>query len=114
MLLRIEELFLFLLTIYLFSLLKMAWWWFALLFLAPDIAMVGYLVSPKVGAAIYNAFHNRVICVVLYIVGGVAGVPLLQLAGVILFAHISLDRVMGYGLKYGDKFNHTHLDEGNA
>lgn len=127
MLLRIEELFLFLLTIYLFSLLKMAWWWFPALFLVPDVAMFGYLISPKIGAAIYNMIHNRVVCVVLYVVGGVAAVSLLQLAGIILLAHISLDRAMGYGLKFSDlpkqsfgldepagSSAHTHLDESDA
>lgn len=27
----------------------------------------------------------------------------------IMFAHSSLDRCVGYGLKYGDGFQHTHL-----
>jgi hypothetical protein len=33
----------------------------------------------------------------------------LQLAGLILFGHSSMDRVLGYGLKYSDSFQHTHL-----
>jgi hypothetical protein len=33
----------------------------------------------------------------------------LQLAGIILFTHSSMDRVFGYGLKYPDSFNNTHL-----
>lgn len=33
----------------------------------------------------------------------------------ILFAHASLDRVFGYGLKYADGFSHTHMgDIGDA
>jgi hypothetical protein len=36
-------------------------------------------------------------------------IPLLQLAGVILLGHSSLDRVLGYGLKHSDSFQHTHL-----
>lgn len=35
--------------------------------------------------------------------------PLLQLAGVILLGHSSLDRVLGYGLKHADSFQNTHL-----
>lgn len=34
-----------------------------------------------------------------------------MLAGVILFAHASMDRIFGYGLKYADDFKHTHLQE---
>src|SRR5580658_1521608 len=33
------------------------WWLFALL-LAPDLFMLGYLVNPKIGAAIYNLVHT--------------------------------------------------------
>jgi hypothetical protein len=32
-----------------------------------------------------------------------------KLAAIILFAHISMDRALGYGLKYEDSFHHTHL-----
>ena len=31
------------------------------------------------------------------------------LLGIILFGHASMDRVFGYGLKFGDNFHHTHL-----
>jgi len=30
-------------------------------------------------------------------------------AGLLLLAHSAFDRVWGYGLKYNDQFNHTHL-----
>ena len=40
-LIKLEELFLFLLSIYLFIQLDYAWWWYALLFLAPDLGMIG-------------------------------------------------------------------------
>jgi hypothetical protein len=29
--------------------------------------------------------------------------------GAIWVAHIGMDRMLGYGLKYGDDFTHTHL-----
>ena len=32
------------------------------------------------------------------------------LAGVLLFSHINLDRMLGYGLKYPDNFKNTHLN----
>lgn len=35
--------------------------------------------------------------------------PLAELAGAILFAHSSLDRILGYGLKHFDSFRNTHL-----
>lgn len=41
--------------------------------------------------------------------GAAVNNPALQLAGLILLGHSSLDRVLGYGLKYADSFKHTHL-----
>jgi uncharacterized protein DUF4260 len=35
-----------------------SWWLFALLLLAPDASMLGYLGGPSIGAAAYNAFHS--------------------------------------------------------
>ena len=34
-----------------------SWQLFVLLILAPDLAMLGYLAGPAVGAIVYNAFH---------------------------------------------------------
>ena len=39
------------------------------------------------------------------------GISWVMLSGVVLFSHASLDRIVGYGLKYGDDFKHTHLQE---
>ena len=108
-LIGLEELFLALLSIFLFRSLGYAWWWFPLLLLAPDIGMVGYLAGPRVGAVTYNLVHHKAVAIAAYVVGALMGSPLLQLAGVIILAHSSLDRVLGYGLKYPDSFKHTHL-----
>jgi hypothetical protein len=108
-LLKVEELLLAALAFYLFLGLDYAWWWFLLLFLAPDLSMLGYLLGPKVGAWSYNAAHHKGVAVALFLLGAAVQLPWLQLVGLILLAHASLDRVFGYGLKYADSFQHTHL-----
>jgi len=108
-LIRLEELLLFLLSIFLFAGLDYAWWWYAVLFLAPDVGAVGYLAGPRTGAFAYNLLHHKGVAVLAYVVGALAGSPILQLAGVILLGHSSFDRVFGYGLKYPDSFRSTHL-----
>lgn len=108
-LLKLEELFLFLLAIYLFSRLDYAWWWFVVLFLAPDLGMIGYTAGPGVGAVAYNLLHHKGIAIGFYLVGVMSGSQLLQLVGLIMLAHSSFDRIWGYGLKYTDAFTHTHL-----
>jgi hypothetical protein len=107
--LRLEELGLFLFSIYLFSVLPFPWWYFPLLFLVPDLGMLGYLAGPRVGAVVYNLVHHRGLALLYYVLGVLFGLPGLALAGVILFAHSSLDRVFGYGLKFRDSFTNTHL-----
>jgi hypothetical protein len=108
-LLKLEEAGLFLLTILLFSELGYAWWIYPVLLLAPDLGMVGYLFNPSVGAATYNLAHHKGLAVLFYGLGTLAGIPALALAGLIMLGHSSMDRVLGYGLKYPDSFQHTHL-----
>lgn len=108
-LLKLEEAGLFLLCLVLYSRLHFAWWVYAALLLAPDIGMLGYLVNNRVGAFTYNLFHHRGLAALLYVVGYLYDIPGLALAGIILLAHSSMDRIFGYGLKYPDHFKHTHL-----
>ena len=108
-LIRLEELALFGLGVAAFALLDLPWWLFVVLLLAPDLSAAGYLVGPRIGAALYNLVHHRGVALVVYATGLAAASQPLTLAGVILFAHSSLDRVFGFGLKYADAFQHTHL-----
>lgn len=108
-LLKVEELFLFFLALFLFSKLDYGWGWYALLFFAPDLSVLGYLVSPRFGAWTYNLVHHKGVAVAVYVLGYLLSASLLMLAGTILLGHSSLDRVLGYGLKHEDAFQNTHL-----
>ncbi len=110
-LLRLEELLLFGLALFLFSRLEYGWGWYALLFFAPDLSMLGYLAGPRVGAWTYNLIHHKGVAVALYVVGYLLAFPVLMFAGTILLGHSSLDRVFGYGLKHEDAFQDTHLGQ---
>jgi hypothetical protein len=109
MLIKLEEAALFALGGWMFARAGLAWWWFPLLLLAPDLGMLGYLAGPGVGAATYNVAHHRALAVVVWLMGWWLAQPLLLAAGGILFAHASIDRVFGYGLKLAAGFKHTHL-----
>lgn len=110
-LLRLEELAMFLLSIYLFSLLDYVWWMYLVLILTPDIGMLGYLVNTRFGATTYNLFHHKGIALIVGFLGVWWGISELQLIGIILFGHASMDRIFGYGLKFNDSFKHTHLGD---
>lgn len=109
--LKLEEILMFVLGIYLFNQLDYAWWWFLALILAPDIGMLGYLLGNRAGAFTYNLFHHKGMAIIIYLLGSYFSIPLCQLVGVILFSHSALDRAMGYGLKYDKGFKFTHLGE---
>lgn len=85
------------------------WGWFALLFLAPDLSMLGYLAGPRVGAAAYNTAHSYLAAAAVAALAAVLHQPLALLGACILAAHVGFDRLLGYGLKYGTHFHDTHL-----
>ncbi len=109
--LQLEELGMFLLSIYLFSRLPFAWWWYPALILVPDVSMVGYAFGNKAGAISYNVVHHKALAIAVYIAGIQFQSEWLQLTGLILFGHSSMDRLMGYGLKTFKGFKSTHLGE---
>jgi hypothetical protein len=108
-LLKLEELFLFGLSLFLFAGLNYPWWLYAVFFFVPDVSMVGYLGGPKISAMVYNFIHHKALAIGLYILGIILTNSVLQFAGLILLGHTSLDRVLGYGLKYPESFQSTHL-----
>ncbi len=107
--LKIEELAFFALALYVYSTLDYSWVFFLLLLLTPDLSALGYLVNPRVGAFTYNFFHHRALALLLYFIGYKIDSSILLLIAVILFAHSSMDRLFGYGFKYPDSFQNTHL-----
>jgi hypothetical protein len=86
-----------------------SWILFAAAFLAPDLSMLGYLAGPIVGAWTYNVVHSYVAPIALVVVAIGFGHPSLLPWALIWLAHIGLDRLLGYGLKYSSAFNDTHL-----
>lgn len=85
-----------------------AWSTFAWLFLLPDLAFLGYLAGPRVGAVAYDTTHTWLGPAALALFGALTGLDVLWLVA-IWSAHLGFDRALGYGLKYASRFGHTHL-----
>ncbi|MCW2665293.1 MAG: hypothetical protein JWN57_255 [Frankiales bacterium] len=86
-----------------------AWWLVPVLLFLPDVAIIGYLRSSRAGALAYNLAHSSPAPA---LVGGLALLSdsaVGQGVALIWFAHIGMDRALGYGLKYDSTFNDTHL-----
>lgn len=89
--------------------LSLSLWIWVLLFFSPDISMIGYVFGTKTGAVTYNLFHHRAIALMVAGIGFFSKQEIWTSIGILLFAHASFDRMLGYGLKYRDSFKHTHL-----
>ena len=57
----------------------------------------------------YNLAHNLVTAGALLGLGLWLGVGWLAVAGSVALAHVGMDRLSGYGLKYPTTFKDTHL-----
>lgn len=84
-------------------------WLLAVLALAPDLSMVGYLAGPKRGALAYNIVHTYALPLALGALGYWADVRMALLVALIWAGHIGLDRLVGYGLKFESGFENTHI-----
>lgn len=107
--LQIEGLAVLITCIYFYAYQDFSWLLFLVLFFAPDISMIGYLINSHLGAKLYNLFHTYIIPIILILVGVAMSINLLLLLGLIWTAHIGMDRMLGYGLKYPTGFKDTHL-----
>ena len=87
-----------------------SWPIFALLFLVPDVSMIGYLANTRIGAITYNGGHTYIgpLALAGYCLASVHH-ALFSLS-LIWIAHIGFDRMLGYGLKYPAQFQDTHLN----
>jgi hypothetical protein len=85
------------------------WLMFLALLLAPDLALLGYLRGPRVGAVAYNLVHTTIAPLILLVGSLLAGLTPGLLFATIWLAHIGLDRLVGYGLKYSGNAKETHL-----
>jgi hypothetical protein len=107
--LRAEGLAAFVLSILCYSHSGASWWLFGALLLAPDLAMLPYLLNARTGAASYNLAHNYVLPLALLALAVVFKLNVLFPYAFIWTAHIGMDRMLGYGLKYPSGFKATHL-----
>ena len=60
-------------------------------------------------AVAYNAFHSWALGLVLLALGLLGGSDIVVVAATVLIAHVGMDRMAGYGLKYPTAFADTHL-----
>lgn len=107
--LQLEGAAIFALALFIYAQFDGSWWLFAALILAPDLSMIGYALGLKVGTFCYNLVHIYILPAVLAAAGIYFDNPLLIHISIIWFAHIGMDKMVGYGLKYVTGFKDTHF-----
>ncbi len=110
--LRLEALLIFLLSLFFFSALNNVSWLAIIAFwILPDISIAGYLLNKTLGRIIYNLVHNYLPASFVVFVGMLSQSDVIMAFGIAYVSHIALDRALGFGLKYQSGFKDTHLQK---
>jgi hypothetical protein len=109
LLLHIEGLAVLALSLYFYGYNQFSWLLFLVLLLVPDISMLGYIINNKIGAMLYNFIHTYTIVIIVIFWGLLLENQSALAIGLIWSAHIGMDRMLGYGLKYQTEFKDNHM-----
>jgi hypothetical protein len=108
---RFENGFAFAISFYIYMQLDFPIWLFFALLLVPDITMIGYVINAKIGATVYNIGHSFILPL-LFVLGYFYFLKdFLLIISIVWLAHIFMDRLLGFGLKYKESFNNTHIQK---
>lgn len=110
LLLHLEGAAVLLLSLFAYHWNQASWLQFAVLFLLPDVSMLGYLANTRIGAVAYNTAHTYIGPLALAGYSFATTRHALLSLSIIWIAHIGFDRMLGYGLKYPTRFKDTHLN----
>lgn len=107
--LRLEGVVLTVGSVIVFADMNVRWWTFPILLFVPDSSASAYLLGTRIGAYFYNAAHATFAPATFVGFGVLTHSHFAVACGAVWLAHIGIDRSLGYGLKYSDSFEHTHL-----
>ena len=108
-LLHLEGLVMLAATLILYGLVSGNWLAFIALLLVPDLTFLAYKINVRVGSVAYNVAHFYGLPLALGMIAFAAGWSTVLAVALIWLAHISMDRALGFGLKYVTEFSDTHL-----
>lgn len=76
---------------------------------AVDLSLLGFVAGPRAGTLIYNLAHTTAFPLLLGSIGVITDGSVAMQIALAWLAHIGIDRMLGFGLKYPSAFNDTHL-----
>lgn len=98
-------------SFYMYVHLNFPLWLFFVLLFVPDITMIGYAINTRIGATVYNWGHSLIIPLLFFMSYLFFLNEYLLIISIVWLAHIFMDRLFGFGLKYKDSFNTTHIQK---
>ena len=110
-LIKLDNECIFIITIAVYFKLEFSIWLFLLLLLVPDIFMLGYVINRKIGRYVYNIGHTYITPIIIALLYLYIDERLLLQIALIWLAHISMDRTLGFGLKYSSDTNKTIIQK---
>ncbi|MBF7023970.1 DUF4260 domain-containing protein [Staphylococcus kloosii] len=110
-LIKLENAFVFITVIISYIMFGFSLWVFLVFLLVPDISMFGYLVNNKIGSYIYNVGHSYISPILLTFLYLLTKETILLEISLIWLGHISMDRTIGFGLKYKVDFKNTTIQK---
>ncbi|CDQ19365.1 DUF4260 domain-containing protein [Halobacillus karajensis] len=109
--LHLEGTVIFIASLYFYQQNNFSWLAFIFLLFVFDSSMIGYVINERVGAIVYNIFHSYILPVTLILISSFITLDWLLMVSLIWTAHIGMDRMIGYGLKYRSGFKDTHFQK---
>lgn len=108
---RLENALALLLLLFIYFNMGYSIWSFLILFLLPDLALLTYLIDEETGSLVYNLMHTYLLPGCLIAVAYIGQVNFLWPISLIWCAHIAMDRMLGFGLKYSGNFKQTSIQK---
>lgn len=110
-LVKLENVFVLILVLSLYAIFDFSFWIFLICLLAPDLTAIGYVFNKRIGSMVYNVGHTYALPSLVTLLYLLLNEPVLLQIALIWLAHISIDRTLGYGLKYASDFKITTVQK---
>ncbi|MDT3948385.1 DUF4260 domain-containing protein [Staphylococcus haemolyticus] len=110
-LIRLENACVFITVISVYFIFDFSLWIFLVFLLVPDISMIGYAINKVIGSKLYNLGHTYVLPIIVALLYLITNEETMLQISLIWLAHISMDRTIGYGLKYAIGFDKTTIQK---
>lgn len=110
-LVKLENVFVLILVLSLYATFDFSFWLFLVFLLVSDLTAIGYVFNKRIGSMVYNVGHTYALPSLVTLLYLLLNEPVLFQIAIIWLVHISMDRALGFGLKYASDFKITTIQK---